>query len=126
MPSRDYEKKKSSRKQGAQPGNKNALKHGFYQARYSNEEIKTLDAQDSYSIESELALIRVYISRISKLVPGTKEISEDDLKAINTLTLMTQAVSTLVRTYYLTRGKGGQIEQGIMEALEELRMEMGL
>jgi hypothetical protein len=39
---------------------------------------------------------------------------------------MTQSISTLIRTHHLTRGKGGAMEKGIMEALEELRLEMGL
>ena len=48
------------------------------------------------------------------------------LAQLNTLAIMTQSISTMIRTHYLTRGKGGVIEQGIMEALEELRLEMGL
>ncbi len=48
------------------------------------------------------------------------------LQQLNTLAIMNQSLSTLIRTHYLTRGKGGVIEQGIMEALEELRLEMGL
>jgi len=39
---------------------------------------------------------------------------------------MAQSISTMIRTHYLTRGKGGMLEQGIMEALEELRIELGL
>lgn len=54
------------------------------------------------------------------------EIKEDDLKALNTLSLMTQSISTMIRTHYLTKGKGGIVEQGILEALEELRLELGL
>lgn len=81
---------------------------------------------DRMSIESEIDLIRVYIDRISLLVDAKSEIKEEDLKALNTLSLMTQSVSTMIRTHYLTRGKGGTIEQGILEALEELRLEMGL
>ena len=48
------------------------------------------------------------------------------LQQLNTLSLMTQSLSTMIRTHYLTRGKGGTLEQGIMEALEELRLELGL
>lgn len=51
---------------------------------------------------------------------------ENNLKSLNTLSLMMQSKSTMIRTHYLTRGKGGAIETGIMEALEELRLELGL
>ena len=48
------------------------------------------------------------------------------LAQLNTLAIMNQSLSTLIRTHYLTKGKGGAIEKGIMEALEEIRLEMGL
>ena len=55
------------------------------------------------------------------------EIRDDHyLKQMNTLSLITQSLGTLIRTHYLTRGKGGQLEKSITEALEELRLEMGL
>lgn len=83
--------------------------------------------QDMFSVDSEINILRVYVDRIAKAVPtSSKTLSENELKALNTLAIMTQAISTQIRTHYLTRGKGGQIEQGIMEALEELRIEMGL
>jgi hypothetical protein len=81
---------------------------------------------DRMSIESEIDLIRVYISRLSHLVDAKSAIKEEDLKALNTLSLMTQSISTMIRTHYLTRGKGGSVEQGILDALEELRLELGL
>lgn len=45
---------------------------------------------------------------------------------MNTLSIMTQSLSTMIRTHYLTRGRGGTIETTITEALEELRIELGL
>lgn len=77
------------------------------------------------SLEDLIDLHRVYIDRIAKLVDAKKDLSEKDLATLNTLTLMSQSISTMIRTHYLTRGKGGTIEQGIMEAMEELRLEMG-
>jgi len=118
--------KKGTRKPGAQPGNKNAERHGFYSDRFTESENKRLGEADRFSIESDLDLLRVYVDRISALVPINKAISENDLKALNTLSLMTQSISTMIRTHYLTKGKGNTIEQGIMEALEELRLELGL
>jgi len=59
---------------------------------------------------------------------GTDSNTRDDhyLKQLNTLTLMTQSLATLERTHYLIKGKGGAVEKSITEALEELRLEMGL
>ncbi len=118
-------KKKNGRKPGAQPGNKNAEKHGFYSKRFDADETRRLQAADRFSVEDELDLLRVYVDRISKLTP-LDTLSEDDLKALNTLSLLTQSISTMIRTHFLTKGKGGMVEATILEALEELRLEMGL
>ena len=133
---RDSKKKSNGRKSkdgakrhhGGQPGNKNAEKHGFYSRRFTAEETSKLNARDRdrYSLDDEIDLLTVYLDRIAKLVTAEKAISEQDLKTLNTLALMAQGKSTLIRTHYLVKGKGGLVEQTILEALEELRLEMGL
>jgi len=115
-----------TRKPGAQPGNKNAERHGFYSKHFNVEEAKRLTDSDRSALEDEIDLLRVYVSRISELVSIRETISDQDLKALNTLSLMTQSIATMTRTNYLTKGHGGAVEQGILEALEELRLEMGL
>lgn len=129
---------KPTRKPGAQPGNKNAEKHGFYSKQFTPEEQTRLEGTERHSIESEIDLLRVCIDRLAKQLDfkpvylvtkdGDQTDIRDDhyLKQLNTLGLMTQNLATLERTHYLTRGKGGAVEQGITEALEELRIELGL
>ncbi len=65
------------------------------------------------------------MDRLSKLL-DVHELNDDTFKGLNTLSIMMQSKSTMLRTHYLTRGKGGAIEKGILDALEELRIEMGL
>ena len=124
------------RKPGAQKGNKNAEKHGFYSKNFTADENKRLTTSDRYSLDDEIDLLRVCIDRLNAEL-SFDEIERTDaqgntsrdahyLGQLNTLSVMTQSISTLIRTHYLTRGKGGAVETGIMEALEELRIEMGL
>lgn len=124
------------RKPGAQKGNKNAEKHGFYSKNFTPDETKRLATSDRYSLDDEIDLLRVCIDRLNQEL-SFDEIERTDsqgntirdahyLQQLNTLSIMTQSISTLIRTHYLTRGKGGAVETGIMEALEELRIEMGL
>jgi hypothetical protein len=116
-----------AKKLGAQPKNSNALKHGFYSKRFTDDENVDLEGMDKLSIHSELDLLRVYMLRLADHVKlDTGEFTEKDLKAINTLALMAQSVSGMLRTQHLMKGKGGEILDGIEEALEELRSEMGL
>ncbi len=125
-----------TKKPGAQKGNKNAEKHGFYSKNFTPDETKRLATSDRYSLDDEIDLLRVCIDRLNKEL-SFDEVERTDaqgntsrdahyLGQLNTLSVMTQSISTLIRTHYLTRSKGGAVETGIMEALEELRIEMGL
>ena len=123
-------------KPGGQPGNKNAQKHGFYSKQFTADETSRLDDSDRMSLEDELDLLRVCVDRLTtelsfstvllKDLQGNTTRDSHYLQQLNTLSLMTQSISTMIRTHYLTKGKGGALEQGIMEALEELRLELGL
>jgi len=119
-------KAKSKRKPGGQPANKNAQKHGFYSKQFSADESKRLDKQDSTDVLGEINLLRVYIDRLANHIELKDKPNDDDLKALNTLSLITQSISTLTRTHYLVRGKSGAVTDSILQALEELRLEMGL
>ena len=126
MPPRKSAKKSTKRKSGAQPNNKNALKHGFYSRKFSKDENTRLDTQDAIDVIGEINLLRVYVDRIAEHLSLKDKPTEDDLKTLNTLSLITQSISTLTRTHYLVRGKSGDVQDSILRALEELRLEMGL
>lgn len=138
---KDQKGKASTRKPGAPIGNTNALKHGFYSRLYKGDEAARLsEIDDRYQLDAEIDLLRVMIDRLAAELQVTKEyytvtgrdgstteIPDDyNLKALNTFAGMQQALATMIRTHYLTKGKGGSLELGIMQALEELRLEMGL
>lgn len=134
--------KTSARRQGGQPGNKNAEKHGFYSRHFTVDEATRLEGSDRLSIEAEIDLIRVCIDRLTEQLDfepvylmgkdqngapiQTQQRDGHYLQQLNTLSVMSQSLATLQRTHYLTRGKGGSVEKDIMEALEELRIELGI
>ena len=55
----------TTRKRGAQPGNTNALKHGFYTKNFSLAERRGLEATQEIVLADEIALLRVLIRRFS-------------------------------------------------------------
>jgi len=128
--------KPTGRKSGAQPGNKNAMRHGFYAQRFTADQNNRLDQQKPVDVQSEIALIRICIEKLrdelnfeaAYLTDAQKNETRDDhyLKALNTLAIMTQSLSTLVRTQHLVHGKTGDVQDSILRALEELRLEMGI
>lgn len=127
-------KSKPKRKQGAQPGNKNALKHGFYADKFTAAESKRLDSQGTTDLLAEIALLRVCIDRLLNELDFSEKTNADAngnnirdvhyLHQLNTLTAMTQSVGTLARTEYLMRGKNEGIQKSLLEALELVRLEL--
>lgn len=117
--------KRTRKKPGAQTGNKNALKHGFYSRHFKDDEKTRLTETNNLDVDSEIALLRVFIDRLTAQMPENFA-AEESLKALNTLSLMVNSQSTLIRTHYLIRGKGSEAEKSILTALEELRMELGI
>jgi len=126
------------RKHGGQPGNKNAMRHGFYANRFTPDENKRLDGIEPTDLLSEIALLRICMDKLTnemnfdvvwyKTKDGADSDIRDDhyLKQLNTLGIMTQSLSTLTRTHHLIHGRSGNVIDTIQQALEELRLEMGL
>jgi len=56
----------SNKRPGAQPGNKNALKHGFYAERFTTAEKERLELQDPTDVEGEIAFLRVCLNRLGE------------------------------------------------------------
>lgn len=125
------------KKSGGQPGNKNALKHGFYSKQFSADESKRLNSEDEKELQSEINLLRVKIDRLSKLLfdkelfeltDNNGNIRTDDhyLNQLNTLSNMLTSLATLKRTQYMIQGRANHLNSAIEEALDELRLELGI
>lgn len=127
---------KPPRKKGAQAGNKNALKHGFYANKFSKDEKDRLNLQGETDVIGEIALLRVCIDRLMKQVDflplertdaqGNTSRDMHYLHQLNTLATIAQSIGTLSRTEYLIRGKSEGVQQSILEALELVRLDLGL
>jgi len=129
-------KGKSKRNRGAQPGNKNALKHGIYADKFTAAESTKLDSKGETDLKAEIAARPVSIDQLLNEVNfSPKTITDANgnnlrdmhyLHQLNTLTAMTQSVGTLARTEYLIRGKNEGIQKSLLEALEMVRLDLGI
>ena len=118
------------------------MRHGFYAKRFTDEEAERLDKQGPTDVQAEIALLRVCLDKLydqlyfeptyfnikNKDKEEVQSNIRDDhyLKQLNTLAIMSQAVATLARTDHLIHGKAGDVQDSILRALEEIRLEMGL
>jgi hypothetical protein len=110
-------KSTTGRRKGGQPGNKNALRHGFYAHLYTIKEGKELK---ECNIEDELAALRAYVRGFSFFVPTKRKPSKEELSLFDRINNAIISINTMERTLLLARGHGGEIGQTILEALREL------
>jgi hypothetical protein len=100
----------TDRKRGGQPGNTNALQHGFYSRQMKAGEIADLSAI-APDLNSEIAMLRVLAARAvaaANTNNATKEYSLDEwAMLLNSLGTTFVRIATLTRTQALL-GKGDQ------------------
>jgi len=107
---------RTKRRQGGQPGNLNALKHGFYSRALKEAQSLELDeaaAVPSDDLSGEIALIRQRILVLLAAAPDNLEL----------LCLATRAIANLTRTQYHLKGTdAAQLADamgGVIRSIEE-------
>jgi hypothetical protein len=71
---------------GAPPGNKNALKHGYYTRHFSEQEVVEFEALSERSLLGELVLARTMIGRLAAYANG-EDVTLEETLAITPLIL---------------------------------------
>jgi hypothetical protein len=107
------------RKRGGQPGNFNALKHGFYSRRFTRQELEDLENAMQEGLQDEITLLRVQIRRLADF--AGEETGQKG--AIQTLTAISLGCTRLARMLGAQRtlgGDGSSDAQALSEALNEV------
>ena len=112
------EKNHSRRKRGAQPGNKNALRHGFYSKTYTSSDMQHLDTDVKGEFLDEINLARVNASRLAELMKDYQNMPlKDFIAASNALNNYLDRIQSLSRAQRFLY----QNQTTIEKALEELK-----
>ncbi|MBP8857024.1 MAG: hypothetical protein KBG60_03340 [Anaerolineaceae bacterium] len=113
------------RKRGGQPGNLNALKHGFYAGGMTRDEVKGL-ARIGEGLMDEINLLRVIIRRVAELANQVEQ-KEELLGLLDTLGSAGVRLGSMLRTQrvYFERDPDEELRRmvtiGLAEAVEEWR-----
>lgn len=113
------------RHRGGQPGNKNALTHGFYSKTFAPAEDRDIDSIDQISLDSEIDMLRVSIRRIFELTANVT----DPLQAVRYVHVLTRAVTSLdhlVIRQHTLHNTQTDIDDSLREALDELHDKGGV
>ena len=113
---------KPQRKPGGQPGNQNALTHGFYARRLPQSQLDGLEDTTVRSLEDEIGVMRVFSRKVAEL--GAEVDDLDEAKSVlNSLANATGSINRMVRTHSRLPVLDMSPEAMLREALLELELE---
>jgi hypothetical protein len=92
------------KRRGGQPGNANAIKHGFYTRHFRGQEIKVLDQLPVAELQDEMealrAFLRRYLKELDTIAPG-------DLRAAQNALFTACLVSSQLTAMARVQARGG-------------------
>ncbi|MFA7408483.1 MAG: hypothetical protein WCY93_11770 [Anaerolineaceae bacterium] len=115
------------RKPGGQPGNTNAVKHGFYTKNFSLAERRGLQATEGIVLGDEIGLLRVLIRRFAEQIQANQDVGLNE--SAQYLAVIGEAMlrlGSLLRTDHMLGGDQSSIlftrlTRAMNEYLEECR-----
>ena len=112
------------RKRGAQPGNANAVKHGFYSRTFHGDECRDLETLLAEGLQDEITMMRVITRRVFRLADGFQDI-EDAINLLGALGMASTHLAGLLRQQQIIHGSTDTVTEALSEALSELLTEWG-
>ena len=133
------------KRKGAQPGNLNALKHGFYSRSFKELENSDLEAMLAQDLESEIAMLRVVVRRAFELStapddagrvrrrssssvsrPSAGQDLDKAIHVMNSLGMASIRLGSLLKIQAMLGKRQGDIGAVISEALKEVARDLKL
>jgi hypothetical protein len=114
-----------ARSRGGQPGNINAIKHGFYSRRFRDLEAKDLETVPVEGLEGEIALMRVMIRRVFDYANDNAGDLEGWTGTLSALGAASTRLAGMLRTQKLFAGSKSDALDALSKALAEVTSEFG-
>ncbi len=116
-------RQEARRPRGAQLGNSNALKHGFYSRRFTSLERRDLAGCSILDPLNEAVMIRVLQRRLFEMSEQVQDFEKIRL-LLNTVAKSTMAIDRLIRTNYFLSGNKDPVQELIGQACNEVIQEL--
>ena len=110
----------SKRQRGAQPGNLNALKHGFYSRYFKTNEVEAVQDLHGGDLSEEIEALRVIIRRVLALSSNIDDVSTG-LRLLSTFSAAAAQLSGLVKVQSLIQQDDSEdtFENALRQAIHE-------
>jgi len=109
-----------TRKRGAQPGNRNSYKHGFYASQFNTAELRLLSQMPPADLSGEIELMRIATKRFMQAqaaLSGALDV-ETHMSILRAITLSSESINSMIRTQYmLAHSKATAADQRLQEFL---------
>ena len=116
---------KSSRHRGAQPRNKNALKHGLYARHFNEDQRRGLKDMPPLEVTSEILMLRNGLDIVLSLIESCQD-EDRKVKLLNSLFNGTQRLLSAMRTQAFLAGDSKEILEDFWNAVALYQDEKGL
>jgi hypothetical protein len=110
---------KPARKRGAQPGNRNAYKHGFYARPFSKLEIDNLASLQN-GLADEIAMLRLLMRRVMEQADQQENSMEDWLQTLQRLSLVANRLARLLKTHRELTGELDTEQEEVFQAFHDM------
>lgn len=120
------EQQQPKRKRGAQPGNTNGLKHGFYSRAFRAGEAADLAALRDVQLLDEVNLLRVFLRRLAEAARDEADL-ETIIHSLNAAGLASSRLATILRIHHdLVGDQTSPVRLALSQALTETMKELKL
>jgi len=102
-----------SRKRGAQHGNKNSYKHGFYSSQFDRNERQILNQMPYTDLTGEIELVRIankrFLDALNDL-PQPLDV-KTQLSVLHAITLSAESINSMIRTQIILAQANGESDE---------------
>jgi hypothetical protein len=112
------------RKRGAQMGNTNALKHGFYSRYFRSVDVQDLAALEP-KLEDEIAAARLAGRQMLELCAEMAD-PQQSLRALAVFSLHLTHIASLIRTHAILTGNNNDTHAVIANAIQDIARELNI
>jgi hypothetical protein len=124
-PTENSSSEKPKRKRGAPPGNKNALKHGFYAANFNENDLDGPNSDIDRGLQDEITMLRVYMRFVLSFGYQVKTVQEA-MECLRTISLASTALARLIKIQKQVFGVTNEFDIALQAALAQVQQELNL
>jgi len=106
-----------SRSRGGQPGNDNALKHGFYARQFTRSDFPGLESLDPGGMRDEVILLRVILRRVLAYAKEVKDLPSA-LSLLRGISVATHSIARIMRAQFYVNNNNSESDLDIALAIQ--------